>query len=231
MQKPAVLVVEPARVTREIVCDALRDVGFSVTAVATADAASEPLRSAANLLILGSWLPDGRAVEILHQWRRQESSSPIPTIVLLTNPTLADATELLEAGVNDCLFMPVDRVELLLRIRRVLRPNPVGTGERFRARVTTEFREPLLKTRDLATRFASQWVTADAIACLEVLRTFLHATQRLLVAEERGDGGEALTELAGPRVRYDGSVDSVPTPHLQAVHEALSSPYLSERHP
>lgn len=229
MDKSTVLVVEPARVTRAILCDVLRAGGFSVTAVATGDAACEALRSAADLLILGSWLPDGRAVEVLHQWRRQECGAPIPTVVLLTNPTMADAMDLLEAGVSDCLFMPVDRVELLLRVHRVLRRHRVDTGGRFRARVSTEFREPLLKTKDLATRFASQWVTSEAVASLEVLKMFLHATQRMLLAGEAGDGVEPFTEPERLPVRYDSSVDAVPASHLQPVSGVLTSPDSSER--
>jgi DNA-binding response OmpR family regulator len=72
----------------------------------------------ANLILLELLSPDSRMLSIC---RRMRDRYPIPIVVCSTSSREQDVVRALEAGADDYLVMPIRPVELMARLRAVLR--------------------------------------------------------------------------------------------------------------
>ncbi len=114
-----VLVVEDTEAILDAVTDALAAEGFEVEgvtdgAVALQRAQSEPF----DLVILDLMLPTLSGTEIC---RRLRAESAVPIIMLTARDAEADRVLGLEIGADDYITKPFSEVELLSRVRAILR--------------------------------------------------------------------------------------------------------------
>jgi two-component system response regulator RegX3 len=114
-----ILVVEDTEAILDAVTDALAAEGFEVQGasdglVALALAEAEPF----DLLILDIMLPGLSGTEIC---RRLRAESPVPIIMLTARDAEADRVLGLEIGADDYITKPFSEVELLSRVRAILR--------------------------------------------------------------------------------------------------------------
>ena len=121
------LVVEDERRIGELVADAFGRAGFVVdTAATAADARHFLLTVAYDVLILDLGLPDDDGLEILSELRRQRSE--LPVLILTARDALEDRVAGLNAGADDYLIKPFAGVELIARIRALLRRPGAALG-------------------------------------------------------------------------------------------------------
>jgi two-component system, OmpR family, response regulator RegX3 len=114
-----ILVVEDSEAILDAVTDALAVEGFDVRGIsdgtaALATAQAEPF----DLVILDLMLPGLSGTEIC---RRLRAESPVPIIMLTARDAEADRILGLEIGADDYITKPFSEVELLSRVRAILR--------------------------------------------------------------------------------------------------------------
>jgi two-component system response regulator RegX3 len=128
MAKRRILVVEDEEPISDPLTSALEREGFATVVAATAAEAIETFRARSpDLVLLDVMLPDGDGRDVLRQIR---SISRTPVIMLTARGEEMDRVIGLELGADDYVSKPFSAVELVARIRAVLRrtaaPAPAG---------------------------------------------------------------------------------------------------------
>jgi two-component system response regulator RegX3 len=114
-----ILVVEDTEAILDAVTDALAAEGFDVQGVSDGKVALETARAQPfDLVILDLMLPGLSGTEIC---RRLRAESAVPIIMLTARDSEADRVLGLETGADDYITKPVSEVELLSRVRAILR--------------------------------------------------------------------------------------------------------------
>jgi DNA-binding response OmpR family regulator len=185
-----ILLIDDDRDMAEMLAEYLRPEGFSTHLAHTADAGLKRLQEGGLVLvILDVMLPDRDGFSVLKELRHR---SRIPVIMLTTRSAVADRVSGLEGGADDYIPKPFAPVELLARIRTVLRR---GQPARFGT--------PFLAVEDLILDDGSRTVArrGEPIECtaaeFDVLHT-LASSAGQVVSRER------LTRVALGRSPYVG---------------------------
>ena len=124
-----ILLVEDDAVLRGGLTELFTREGYSVISAASAKEACKKLSSNANLIVLDVGLPDGDGVSLCQQWRN--SGVTVPILFLTAKDEEFDVVRGLDAGGNDYVTKPFRMMELLSRIRALLRTS--------RSQVSTTF--------------------------------------------------------------------------------------------
>lgn len=117
-----IYIVEDDAEVREMESYALKSSGFEVMAFDCGKAMDEQLKIAApELFILDIMLPGEDGLSILKRLRGQENTQKIPVIMLTAKGTELDKVKGLDLGADDYLTKPFGILELISRVRAVLR--------------------------------------------------------------------------------------------------------------
>lgn len=115
-----VLVVEDDEVLREAVEAGLALAGFTVDAVDNvSDAKAAAADWAYDAIILDLTLPDGSGLDLLSEWRKAGTSTPV--LLLTARNATHDRIIGLDSGADDYLGKPFDLDELAARLRAIVR--------------------------------------------------------------------------------------------------------------
>jgi two-component system response regulator RegX3 len=125
--KARVLVVDDEPAIRESVAYALEREGFDVEAVADGESALETARTVPlDAIVLDIMLPDVPGTEVC---RRLRGVSAVPIVLLTAKDTEVDRVVGLELGADDYVTKPFSLVELIARVRAVLRRRELDRAE------------------------------------------------------------------------------------------------------
>jgi two-component system response regulator RegX3 len=114
-----ILVVDDTEAILDAVTDALAAEGFEVQGVSDGRAALETAQAEPfDLVILDLMLPGLSGTEIC---RRLRAEGPVPIIMLTARDSETDRVLGLELGADDYITKPFSEVELLSRVRAILR--------------------------------------------------------------------------------------------------------------
>jgi len=117
-----ILLVEDDSFLREGLSELMCKEGYAVTAVATAKEAMAALEvESHSLVVLDIGLPDGNGIELCRIWRAEGRLMPI--LFLTAHDEEVQIVRGLDAGGNDYVTKPFRILELLSRIRALLRKN------------------------------------------------------------------------------------------------------------
>ncbi len=115
-----ILVIEDDRAIQNLLKYALRQEGYEIKDVATAQEGIDyAISSAVDLIILDLGLPDMDGIHVVEAIRRFSESLPI--IVVSARSSEAEKIRCLDAGVNDYVSKPFSTAELMARVRAALR--------------------------------------------------------------------------------------------------------------
>lgn len=124
-----ILLVEDDTALRTGLTELFTCEGYTVMPAANAAEARQILSANINLIVLDVTLPDGNGVTLCREWRNQGIDTPI--LFLTAKDEEFDVVCGLDAGGNDYVTKPFRMMELLSRIRALLRrniPAPVTTS-------------------------------------------------------------------------------------------------------
>lgn len=114
-----ILIAEDDEVSRRVLQLTLTAAGHDVVATKSGAEALSVLESEnAPLLAILDWMmPDLDGLEVCRRARQSSSAAPVYIILLTAKTEKADIVEGLEAGANDYITKPFDRLELRARVR------------------------------------------------------------------------------------------------------------------
>ncbi|SHJ32655.1 His Kinase A (phospho-acceptor) domain-containing protein [Clostridium amylolyticum] len=118
-----ILIVDNELPSRKVVENHLLADGYSLTSVSSGKEAMEIISNedALDLVILNLFIPDMIGYELCSNIRNKKSLYDLP-ILMLTSSTKTDSLLLsFESGANDYLIKPVDKVELLSRVKTLIK--------------------------------------------------------------------------------------------------------------
>lgn len=180
---------------RKSVGDFLTRRGFGVIATANREELSDRMRgSQPDLFIVDSALADPSAAELC-RWLRKDPSVPANTPILAAHAgTLSqcDRLELLRAGAWDCLSLPADSEELILKLSVFTQSK--SDADFTKATSLLDANTDLYNVRGLMRRAREQGATADryrrALACV-VFAPALSRGATVGTESKNGDGSGA----------------------------------------
>jgi two-component system copper resistance phosphate regulon response regulator CusR len=115
-----ILVVEDEKRIADFLCRGLESAGYAVDVAGTGTSAVELIHAADyDLIILDLGLPDMDGLTVLAKIRNRKSNPPV--LILSARDAIDDRVKGLEGGADDYLVKPFAFVELLARVRVLLR--------------------------------------------------------------------------------------------------------------
>jgi DNA-binding response OmpR family regulator len=223
---PRVLVVEDHPDLRLLLESTLRRAGFIVVATSSGGEALAVLEGQpVDLVVLDLGLPGMDGHELL---RRIRAHSELPVIVVTGHAEQAERVAAFEQGADDYLLKPFSQVELVARVRAVLRraaPRPKRPTLHWgRLRIDTRARQVLVDDREVSLTVMEyellRFLAANprlAVSRQELLRAVWptrgdwqdpetvteHVRRLRLKLAEAGLGGEWIATIRGFGYRFD----------------------------
>jgi two-component system cell cycle response regulator len=116
-----IMLVEQQGFGASRIADTLAPIAQIVHQVGSGDEAQHVLDETYELIILSLSMPDGDPLRLVSQWRASELFRQLPILLLADEGELPRLAKGLDLGANDYLIRPVDRNELLARVRSQVR--------------------------------------------------------------------------------------------------------------
>lgn len=122
---------------RKLVVYALESQGFEARGFGMPEQFWEGMKTRLpDLLLLDIMLPGEDGISILKRLRRERATAALPVIMLTAKNAEYDRVEGLDAGADDYVSKPFGMMELVARVRAVLRrAEPAGEQKEYRAGV------------------------------------------------------------------------------------------------
>jgi two-component system, cell cycle response regulator len=211
----SILLVEEQPFAASRIAATLAPVAGSVVRVASCAEAQQQLDEGTELVILSLSLPDGDALRLVSQWRAAESHRELPVLLMADDGELPRLAKGLDLGANDYLIRPVDRNELLARVRIQIR------RKRLQKRLRDNYQRSLslALTDELTGLYNRRYVFAHLLELLARMPANGNETAVLLfdidhfkqVNDSYGHpaGDQVLRELAARALRHVRSVDLI----------------------
>ena len=124
--------LEDDRNIREIEEIALNNAGYQVVSFETAKEFQQKLNERIpDLLLLDLMLPDADGLELVMQLRQNVMTRSLPVIMVTAKTTELDKVRGLDSGADDYLTKPFSVMELISRVKALLRRSMKGLNERI----------------------------------------------------------------------------------------------------
>ncbi|MGE5272073.1 MAG: PleD family two-component system response regulator [Thiohalocapsa sp.] len=196
------------------IIDTLSPVTASVVRAASCGEAQAMLDESVELVIASLSMADGDPLRLVSQWRAKESLRQLPILLMARDDELPRLAKGLDLGANDYLVRPVDRNELLARVRTQLR------RKRLQERLRSNYRRSLslALTDELTGLYNRRYLFAhlnevlarsDTVGETAVMLFDIDHFKQVNDRYGHPAGDEVLRELAGRAMRQVRSVDLV----------------------
>jgi two-component system, cell cycle response regulator len=210
-----ILLAEEQEFAASRIAETLGPLAASVVRADSCAAAHRLLGGAIELVIISLSLPDGDALRLLSQWRAHEGHRELPVLLMADDGELPRLAKGLDLGANDYLVRPVDRNELLARVRTQIR------RKRLQERLRDNYRKSLslALTDELTGLYNRRYVFAHLQELLArmpaggietaVLLFDIDHFKQVNDAHGHPAGDQVLRELAARALRHVRSVDLI----------------------
>ena len=123
MENTLILVIDDERISLEITCGILKDEGFKIIkTIKPIEGIDKAIEYKPNLIILDWHMPNMDGLQVLYKLKENSKTKEIPVVMATGIRTESEDLKLaLDAGAIDFIRKPVDKVELLARVRGALR--------------------------------------------------------------------------------------------------------------
>ena len=130
MNQPLIFCVEDDDSIRELICYALKSGGYQAQGFPSSAALWHRMATEKpDLLVLDIMLPGEDGLHILQRLKEDASTRSVPVIMLTAKTSELDKVAGLDAGADDYITKPFSVLELLSRIRAVLRRTATSDAE------------------------------------------------------------------------------------------------------
>ena len=120
--RPAILAVDDQYQNIELLEAYLAPQGYEIVKAASGEEALEKLPgNKIDLILLDVMMPKMSGLEVLKKLRADEKTRLIPVVMVTVLKEIEDKVKALEAGCDDFISKPVDKVELLARVKSILK--------------------------------------------------------------------------------------------------------------
>ena len=117
-----VLIVDDNEQNVELLEAYLADVGYQVAKAYDGDEALEAVaKDPPDLILLDIMMPRVSGFEVCRKLKADEATRPIPIVMVTALNELQDIEKGVDAGTDDFLTKPVNKLELLARVKSLLR--------------------------------------------------------------------------------------------------------------
>lgn len=121
-QKPRILCVDDENLNLQLYKGILENAGYTVIPATSGQQALDTLaHELADIVILDLMMPEMDGFTVLKTLRSNPATENLPVIVATALSDRATKLQALETGANDFLYKPLDRPEMLLRVRNLLK--------------------------------------------------------------------------------------------------------------
>jgi len=120
--KSVILVVDDQFQNIELLQAYLAPQGYEIAKASSGQEALEKLiHNQIDLILLDVMMPGMSGIEVLNKLRADEKTKAIPVVMVTVLKETEDKVKALEAGCDDFISKPVDKVELLARVKSILK--------------------------------------------------------------------------------------------------------------
>ena len=120
--KPVILVVDDQPQNNELLQAYLAPQGYEIVKAASGQEALEKLSgNQIDLILLDIMMPKMSGIELLVKLRADKNTQLIPVVMVTALKETEDKIKALEAGCDDFISKPFDKVELLARVKSILK--------------------------------------------------------------------------------------------------------------
>lgn len=123
MRRPRVLVVDDERASRLVVVSALEGLDLDVVECESALEALQAVSDPPDAIVLDLMMPGVDGLELCRRLRASDDTRDVPILMLTAHTGRPEKLRALEAGVDDFLAKPLDRLEMRTRITAICRLN------------------------------------------------------------------------------------------------------------
>ncbi|MET3131343.1 CheY-like chemotaxis protein [Oxalobacteraceae bacterium GrIS 1.11] len=158
---PSILIVDDEVQNRRLLAILLSPEGYLTASAASGEEALAAIsRSAPDLILLDIMMPGIDGYQVASILKANPATSNIPIIMVTANTDRSTRLAGLDAGAEEFLTKPVDRTELWLRVRNLLRLKAFGDLQSHSFALEQQVQE---RTTDLQRFRTAMDATADAI--------------------------------------------------------------------
>jgi two-component system alkaline phosphatase synthesis response regulator PhoP len=138
-RRPRVLIADDNEPNRELLEAYLADIDCEITtAVDGADTLDQVAAFQPDVILLDVMMPKLSGFEVCQRLKGNPATSPIMILMVTALGELGDIERAVEAGTDDFLSKPVNRVELVKRVENMLKLRHVSDElERLRSYIST----------------------------------------------------------------------------------------------
>jgi DNA-binding response OmpR family regulator len=120
--KPVILVVDDQFQNIELLEAYLVPQGYEIVKAASGQEAFEKIsKNQIDLILLDVMMPGISGIEVLEKLRADEKLKAIPVVMVTVLKETEDKLKALEAGCDDFISKPFDKIELLARVKSILK--------------------------------------------------------------------------------------------------------------
>ncbi len=207
-----IFIVEDDENIREMEGYALKNSGYDVMGFADGNTMMKSLETALpKLILLDIMLPGDDGLTILRSLREDERTKKIPIMMVTAKTTELDKVRGLDMGADDYLAKPFGIMELVSRVKALLRRSGVDAEKASGDRIYYEF--GAIKMNDSSRRVTSAGVETDLTYKEYELLKFLLVNQNIVMSRDR-----ILSEVWG--FDYEGESRTVDM-HIKTLRQKL----------